>query len=194
MGSQFPSVRQKPGQPLGVFEDIQTTPRRYLFPVLGIRVYATPLAWLLPVLLLPSTFVLTLIFYPGLGFVERLSLTLQWIVLTVLLASIHSLGHMISGELASAPMDYLLVTATRQINIYADDQEQFPPRVHIIRAVGGPLANIVAGLISLLVTAITGPTPALLYFTIANLLAVLAFLPIPTVDGEVIWKYLRKMQ
>jgi hypothetical protein len=113
-------------------------------------------------------------------------------VLTLVLGAIHSLGHMISSKLVGAPMSYLLVTATRQVTIYEGDQSQFSPRVHITRAIGGPIANIVAGLIGLLLTASMGATPALLYFTIVNLLAVFAFLPIPTVDGEVIWKYARR--
>jgi Zn-dependent protease len=100
---------------------------------------------------------------------------------------------MISSKLAGAPMSYLLVTATRQVTIYEGDQSQFPPRVHITRAIGGPIANIAAGVIGLLLTTIIGATPALLYFTIVNLLAVFALLPIPTVDGEVIWKYARKV-
>jgi hypothetical protein len=188
---QFSSIRQKPGQPLGVFEDIEATPRRHLFTVLGIPVYATRIAWLHPVTLLPGILVLTWIFYPNLTLGERVGLMIQWILLTLLLGAIHSLGHIISSKLASAPMSYLLVTATRQVTIYEGDQSQFPPRTHIIRAIGGPIANIAAGIIGLLLTASIGPTPALLYFVIVNLLAVLAFLPISTVDGEVIWKYLR---
>jgi hypothetical protein len=191
MSSQFPSVRQKPGQPLGVFEDIQTTPRRYLFTVLGIAVFATPIAWLHPITQLPGIFVLALIFYPNLTFGERIGLMLQWILIILLIGAIHSLGHMISGKLAGAPMTYLLVTATRPVTIYEGDQDQYPPRVHIMRAAGGPIANIAFGLVGLLLTASIGPTPALSYFTIVNLLIVFAFLPIPTVDGEVIWKYLR---
>jgi len=192
MFSQFSSARQKPGQPLGVLEDIESTPRRYLFTVLGIPVYATPIAWLHPVTLVPGTFVLTWLFYPNLTLGERVSLTINWLLLSLLLGFIYSFGDTISSKLAGAPMSYLLVTATRQVTIYDGDQSQFPPRVHIMRAVGGPIANIAAGLIGLLLTASIGPTPALLYFTVVNLMAVFAFLPIPTVDGEVIWRYLAK--
>jgi len=103
---------------------------------------------------------------------------------------LHSVGHIIGGKLVGHPMDANLVTATRQINIYRGHQGHLPRRVHLGRALGGPVMNLLVGIIALIVgQAVEGQL--IDAFGIINLVfAVLAFAPIPTVDGEVIWREL----
>ena len=54
----------------------------------------------------------------------------------------HAFGHILGGKLVRSPMDELLFTATRGVNIYHGDQSAYPSRVHLGRALGGPLFNL----------------------------------------------------
>jgi Zn-dependent protease len=105
---------------------------------------------------------------------------------------VHALGHIVGGKLVSSPMDELLLTATRGVNIYHGDQNALPGRVHLGRSLGGPAMNLLAGLGLLALTpgAGAGPGEALLARVMAvNLfMGVGSFLPIPSVDGAVIWR------
>jgi Zn-dependent protease len=91
-------------------------------------------------------------------------------------------------------MDELLITATRDVNLYHGDQSLVRSHVHLVRSLGGPIFNLIfAGVCSLFAPSI-GPG------FWSNLLASListnlffgfgGFLPLPSVDGEVIWREL----
>ncbi len=87
-------------------------------------------------------------------------------------------------------MDAMLVTATRHINLYEGEQSAYPSRVHVVRSLGGPLANVIMGLLML-------PRPGWIAraFAAFNLLAgAIEVAPIETVDGGVIWRELAGWQ
>jgi hypothetical protein len=183
------------GNPAFVLENIETARRIRLFRLLGVPVETTPLAFLNPIALYASSFVLTLIVQPDLALGERLVSASIFAVLGLATLFIHSIGHIIGGKIAGSPMDSLLLTATRQVNVYEGDQEHFTPRVHLLRASGGPAGNFAAALIGLVVVLVGGPSIYALFFTAANLFgAISALAPFPSVDGEVIWRYLGKRQ
>lgn len=186
-----PAMSQdKPGeQPLGVFENIYTTPRKRLFCLLGIPVDFTPLAWINPLLMLPLALLLTFVFYPAVPLIQRAGWTVLWILLMQLTFWTHSIGHIISGKIVGAPMDSLLITATRQVNIYNGDQRQYPPRVHMLRAAGGGIANIAVGFVGLILIVLFGIRPTLLLLTVFNLSGIAAYLPLESVDGATILRY-----
>jgi Zn-dependent protease len=174
----------------GIVEDVDTVRHIPAGSILGVRVSITPWTWAGPGL------------FFGLGLVLNLwSLEQSWqagclaallFMLGVEVATvIHALGHICSGTVAGSPMDELLVTATRDVNIYHGDQRQYPPRVHLLRALGGPLANLL--LAGLLIAAASQFPPGLLSEVVTRLISINLFfglgslLPVPSIDGSVIW-------
>jgi len=181
--------------PAFVFEDILTTPKQRVGALLGIPLYITPYFWLNLVGSLALGFVFSLLAFPGADLLARLVWMLVYALLFQGVLFAHDIGHILSGRLARAPMDYLLLTATRHINRYEGDQSQFPPRTHILRASGGPAGNLVAALIGALLWLLLGSIPALGFWTIANLLTGLgALAPTDSVDGGTIAYYLHQMR
>jgi hypothetical protein len=179
-------------RPLFVQEDIESTPRTHLFTLLDIPWMATPSAWRSIPLNLIGGFLGTLIFMPFADIITRLLYTLIFGALLVAANSIHSIGHILSGKIVGAPMDELLVTASRHVNIYRNDPPNLPSRVHLGRALGGPVLNTAVGLITLLVALLIG-SPGLLFFSVANLaFGISALFPVQSFDGEVIWRELRR--
>ncbi len=176
--------------PLLVFEDYQTLPLKPLFRLLDIPVVATERAWTNALMLIPVMLVLSLVFTRSASVFMHILQTALWVLAFELTAFIHSFGHMISGKLAGAPMDRLVVTSTRQITVYDGDQSGYSPAVHVIRALGGPVANIAVAILALLGLLIVRSSPTIAVFAVLNLaFGFGAALPIPSVDGEVIARY-----
>jgi Zn-dependent protease len=107
---------------------------------------------------------------------------------------LHAFGHILSGKMVHSAMDELLITATRDVNLYHGDQSIIPGHIHLIRSLGGPVFNLfVAGLCSALAVVIA---PGFGSALVASLISTNrffgfgGFLPLPSVDGEVIWREL----
>lgn len=91
-------------------------------------------------------------------------------------------------------MTEIYLAAIRPLTLYPDQQE--PARyVHLGQALGGPLFNLLLALMTgagWQLAPATLPQPyyaGLVAFLLANLLYGLgALLPLPSVDGEVIWR------
>ncbi len=173
-------------RPLLILEDLDR-PRRHLLTVLGVRYTATPAAWLNLPLSVLSGVPIGLAWRWGSPIGEGLALGLVVGAGVLLLNTWHNLGHVISARLAGAPMDEIALTVTRQANRYYGDQSRYPRRVHLIRALGGPAANLLAALILAGAHALW-PGDALLISALLNVAAGLgALAPIPSLDGWVIW-------
>ncbi len=178
-------------QPIFVFEDIETAPRRRLFTLFGVPWTATPSAWQSLVFLTVVGLIIALIFLPGWSLGSRLLFGVIYGLLIKTIYLVHDLGHVLGGKYVGAPMDEALITGTRHINIYRGPQD-YPSRVHLSRALGGPLLNIMVGIVGLTIWGIVGGH-VLLFFGLGNLLFGLgSFVPVPSVDGEVIWRELRR--
>ena len=181
---------KKPNQPLNVFEDLSATPRYHLFDLFGVRVEATSYAWLSYISMLSPALVLAYLFYPQSSTAELIVRTVGWAILLWSSLWIHSIGHIVSGKIAGSVMDRLLITATRQLTLYDGDQEKIPARVHITRALGGPVGNVLVGLVGVILMVRYGMLPALLVFTLPNLAGISALAPVESVDGGTIAHYL----
>jgi hypothetical protein len=59
----------------------------------------------------------------------------------------HALAHTISARRAGAPVDHVWLSADMPRTLYADDE--VPPRVHCLRAVGGPIYSAVGLMLAL---------------------------------------------
>jgi hypothetical protein len=104
----------------------------------------------------------------------------------------HALAHTVSARAAGAPMDEVLISQGMPRTIYNDND--VPPRAHIIRSLGGPIFNALGLLACLLLRAISpaGSVSRELAGDAAlghGLLLGGSLAPLPIVDGGVILKW-----
>lgn len=172
----------------GFIENLDTVRHIALGPVWGVNVSITPLLWLNPIVFL------------GLYALQHLNGSVAAALVFLLAVDattvIHAFGHILGGKLVSSPMDELLFTATRGVNLYRGDQSRLPGYVHLGRALGGPIFNLLIALCLYRVAELlqTGsPHEMVLALASMNLLfGVGALLPLPSVDGQVIWREVRR--
>ncbi|HYN87158.1 MAG TPA: hypothetical protein VER55_01450 [Ardenticatenaceae bacterium] len=180
-------------RPLLVLENLQTNARVRLGRLWGVRVSATRFAWLNPVIYFLLGVVLT---FPlrDLDWPARLAIGFRFMLAVAIALAVHALGHIASGKLVGSPMDELVIASTRGLNVYEGDQRRYPRRVHLGRALGGPVANlIVAGLVLVALQGLAPGSGRELVERIVSVnlfLGLGSFLPLPSVDGEVIWREL----
>jgi len=163
----------------------------------GVPISVTPTVWLQGPFFYAIGVVLTWLpgqMPPGAAAADRALDALVFMVAGLAANGLHAVGHIVSGRLAGSAMDELLLTATRDANIYRGDQRGIAGRTHIARAVGGPLANLAAAAAAFALLAAIGPGGGAGRAVLARLASVNlgfglgSFLPVPSVDGEVIWR------
>ena len=177
----------------GIIEDIDTIRRIPIGQFWRVRLLITPITWLSPFVFFGLHFLINLL-NPNLNLVDRLYQSLLFTIAVEITTVLHAFGHILSGKLVNSAMDELLITATRDVNLYHGDQSMIPSHVHLIRSLGGPVFNlIVAGT---LITLAPRIAPGFWSGLIASLISTNlffgfgGFLPLPSVDGEVIWREL----
>ena len=174
-----------------VFENTEKSRQRKLFTFLDVDYYATPRTWINLPLMTIFGIVIALIFAPVNQLPSQILVGIGYGLLIIISSFCHSIGHIISSRFVSAPVEFILMTATVNVTHYEDDKEQ-PSRVHVGRSLGGPVLNLLLGLIAIAIYMVAMPNHFLLFFGSANLIfAVFSSLPIPTVDGAVILCELR---
>ena len=174
-------------RPLLVFEDITTTPRRRLLRFQGVAVMATPYAWL------------SVPFFCFLGVLIAFGQPLEtagegtataglvYGLLLYFTNVFHSLGHIVAAKMVGAPMEVLLLTGTRDVTLYRKDEVGPSKWMLIGRSLGGPVANMLVGSITLGIWFLS-KTASLLSFCIFNFaIAAWTLCPVPSMDGWVIW-------
>jgi hypothetical protein len=177
----------------GIIEDIDTIRRIPIGQFWSVRLLITPITWLSPFVFFGLHFLINLL-NPNLNLVDRLYQSLLFTIAVEITTILHAFGHILSGKLVNSAMDELLITATRDVNLYHGDQSMIPSHVHLIRSLGGPVFNlIVAGT---LITLAPRIAPGFWSGLLASLISTNlffgfgGFLPLPSVDGEVIWREL----
>jgi Zn-dependent protease len=174
-----------------ILEDIDTVRRIPIGTFWGVTVLITPYVWVGPIVFFGLNLLLN-IFRVRLSLTDRLSQALIFAVVVEIATAIHAFGHIVSGKLVHSPMDELLVTALRDVNVYHGDQTKVPGSVHIGRSLGGPVINILVGVLCLGLTPFV--TSGLGAAVLASLISTNLFLglggllPLPSVDGSVIWR------
>ena len=177
----------------GILEDIDTVRRIPIGQFWGINLLITPLTWLGPFVFFGLHILLNLL-NSDLSLTDRLYQALLFTIAVEITTVLHAFGHILSGKMVHSAMDELLITATRDVNLYHGDQSLIPGHVHLVRSLGGPVFNLlIAGLCSALAI---GIAPGFWSDLVASLISTNlffgfgSFLPLPSVDGEVIWREL----
>jgi hypothetical protein len=177
----------------GILEDLDSVRHISIGRLWGVRLSITPIAWLSPLVFFALRLLIGLL-APGMSLSERLYDALLFTIAVQVANPLHALGHIISGKLVRGVMDELLITATRDVNLYNGDQSDVPSYVHLGRALGGPVFNLLmAGIFYAVLPLISVGIGYTLVERIASMnlfLGVGGFLPLPSVDGEVIWREL----
>ena len=178
---------------LFVLENTDTPRLNKLFRMLDVDVMAAPLAWLGVVLALIIGVVVSLITAPADGTGAQILVGIVFGLLIYASTFVHGLGHIISSRMVNAPMQYLILTSTVPITRYDDaDEASVPSRVHIGRSLGGPAANAVVAIVGLVLYVVVN-SPFFLFIGVQNTLFTLLVLsPIPSLDGAVIWREVRR--
>src|SRR5262245_36561394 len=130
----------------GIIEDVDTVRRIPIGRFWGVKLLVTPLTWLGPFVFFGLHLLLNL-GNSDLNLTDRLYAALLFALAVEITTTFHAFGHILSGKMVHGAMDELLITATRDVNLYHGDQSLIPGYVHLVRSLGGPLFNLlVAGL------------------------------------------------
>ena len=158
-----------------------------------VELLITPITWLGPFVFFGLNILLNLL-HSHLSLTERLYQAFLFTIAVEITTILHAFGHILSGKIVHSAMDELLITATRDVNLYHGDQSIVPGHVHLVRSLGGPVFNLfIAGFCSVLAM---GMGPGFWLAFVASLISTnlffgfSGFLPLPSVDGEVIWREL----
>lgn len=101
---------------------------------------------------------------------------------------VHTLGHMAAGRLAGSPMETNVLTSTRDVNVYREPGASAPPGRRRMRSLGGPTANLVVGVAALAAARAFGSRWALTFGVTNAAVALWTLLPLPTMDGWIVWR------
>lgn len=175
--------------PILVMENVETTRRIKLYRFLGVDWYYTPVAWLGMLVFIGGGIIVALIFSPpGNAIINGIF----YGALAYFANTLHTIGHILGGRVVGAPMHGNLVTIMRHINLYNDTGNE-TRRIHLGRALGGPIMNILVGVLALIGWS-SSQDHFMLFFAVIGLsvYGIFPLFPIPSLDGEVIWRELRK--
>ena len=174
---------------LFVLEGTEKRHQIKLFSILGVDYAVTMWAVLNPLLMSVMGIAAAMITKPVADTMPQIVVGFGYGILIMLASFLHGLGHIISSRMANAPMETLVATMTVNITRYPEDEGDLPARVHIGRAIGGPILNLAVGLTML----VLGENHATQFFGGINLLFfVITISPIPSVDGWTILRALRE--
>ncbi len=175
----------------GFIENLDTVRHIAVGKFWGIELSITPITWLSPIVFFAFGAVLGT-FEPRMTLTQTLYHTGVFVIGVEISTLIHALGHILGGKLVRSPMNELLLTATRGVNIYHGDQAAIPGFVHIGRAMGGPTLNLLVYgvMMQLLLYRGVGFSSDLLaaIASTSRFMGAAGFLPLPSVDGQVIWR------
>jgi hypothetical protein len=181
---------QPPHTPPYVFEDLETEQPRRLLRAFGVDWMASPRAWVAPVWMVVVGIVIGLVADSPATVDKRFLLGLAYGVLILASILVHYLGGVVAGRLVEAPMCEVVFTATLAYNVY-DECREYPSRVHLIRGLGEPAANLILGAVMLGLYVSGNNSHVVFFLAILNLcFFIVAMAPLPTMHGGVVLKNL----
>ena len=112
---------------------------------------------------------------------------------------LHQFGHVVAARSTGYPMIGLRFWGVFSTSLWPSDEPDLPGRIHIRRALGGPIVSILLGLLALVVAWLLGRQAGLawwlaIFAVVDNLLffGLGAFLPLGFTDGSTILHWWRR--
>src|SRR5919106_3526214 len=125
----------------GIIENVDTVRRIPMGRFWDVNLLITPITWLGPFVFFGLHIFLNLL-RSDLSLNDRLYQALLFTIAVEITTVFHAFGHILSGKLVHSAMDELLITATRDVNLYHGDQRLVPSHIHLGRSLGGPVFNL----------------------------------------------------
>jgi hypothetical protein len=160
--------------------------------VFGTPVKVRPIFLIYLVLLWAILTWLETVWHPGMAFWEAVLIGLT-VVLVLIPADVgHAIAHIFSARWAGAPMDEILLSAGMPRTL--DWNNAVSPNAHRLRAIGGPLFNLVALLLSLAIFALVTNNSTVWELAAWSalghgLILIMSLVPLPVVDGGTLLKW-----
>jgi hypothetical protein len=181
---------EPPHAPPYVFENTTRARPRRLGRLFGVEWLATPTAWVSLVWITVVGVAIGVIIGSG-SAGQRVATGLVYAVLIEGSIVWHQLGGVIGGKLVGAPMRRVTFTATLAYNEY-DESQEYPSRVHLIRGLAEPVANLILGAVMLGLYWAGYQSDVVVFLAVLNLaFFVIAMAPLPTMHGGVVLKHLK---
>lgn len=149
--------------------------QRPILTFYGLQFSILPLPLLIASLLLWLAFALLLLLFFAQPAAQALLLGAALMLMHHLGEVVHNLGHALAARRSGFPMCGVRLWGLGT-SVYPEDEPALPPRVHIQRALGGPLLSTLFGLL-LLALASTSSGAAQIFLLLAGLENVLIFGP-----------------
>ncbi len=168
--------------------------RRILFKLFGVPFTVDGKSWQFVPPKLIIGLLIAFITLPEEMIATRIFMGLNYGFLLLLALFVHIIGHVLSSREIKAPVREAYITPVL-IQVLHHDESEVSSRVHLIRAIGGPLYNLFIFVVSYILWLIMPEAYIVQAFAIANIVVVcITLLPFPSLDGEVIWRELRNMR
>jgi hypothetical protein len=169
---------------------METDKPRRLLKFLGIDWMATSTAWVAPIWMFALGVVIGFVAESHANAGKRLLFGLAYGALLFASILVHYLGGAVAGRVVDAPMRRVVFTATLAYNNY-DESREFPSRIHLIRGLSEPAANLILGGVMLSLYLAGNHSHFVLFLAILNLaFFIIAMAPFPTMHGGVLLKHL----
>jgi hypothetical protein len=137
---------------------------------------------------------LGLYWHPGRGFWPGVLVGFVSVILLLIADFGHAIAHIFSARYAGAPMDEIQISAEGGMPRTLYWNNEVSPDVHRMRAIGGPIFNLLGLLLSLVIYAAV-PGNSIAWELAAwsavghGLLLIMSLSPVPIVDGGTILKW-----
>ncbi|GAC1563551.1 MAG: hypothetical protein NVS2B7_37510 [Herpetosiphon sp.] len=182
---------EAPHQPPYVIETADRGATRLLFRFLGVEWRGTSVYWVAPLWVTAVGVLIGVISTPTSRPAQRIRTGCGFAASIALSMIVHQFGQIVAGQVVSAPMQAVVLTSSLPYHLYQDIRP-YPSRVHIVRALGGPLANVGLGLLMLAAYNGRRRKGVPRFLALLNLVfAAAALVPVPTMDGGAVLHELR---
>jgi hypothetical protein len=179
-------------RPLLVWEDTSPDSRKKLFRLFGVSWEATRYAWLSPLSWCALGVAVALAENAAHTTARVGAHGILYGVALLVTNVLHTVGHIAFARMAGAPMAANILTSTRDVNVYVQPGSSAPPTSRVVRALGGPVANLLVGAAAVLGSRFVVVRWLLLfgYFNLA--IGAWTLAPVPSLDGWVLWTAFRR--
>jgi hypothetical protein len=165
--------------------------------MISVKIFGTPVKisfkfFLIIVVLWGGVTWLGLYWHPERGFWQGLLIGFVTALLLLFAEYGHPLAHIFSARFAGAPMDEIFISLGMARTLYTNNN--VPPQAHRMRALGGPIFNLIVFLLSLAIHAVASGNPIVAELAAWSalghgLLLIMSLTPLPPVDGGTILKW-----